>query len=1170
MFAFRVGGNHIRADDLSSVVPRVTAADVADGVLALGTQSGAVHVLRLQRFSPWSHGSARTGQLLKLIPASVVENAAVTCISFCRHLPQFLVISAANGIVALVHCDWMKHERRRLRVLHKTKGHSAEARVSALKWTHSAVFSGDASGVVMRSAVPGVTFAQLNEALRAGTGLEMRNFVTTRVLKCESSIVQFASADSKQLLAISTLKRVICINTEKTTGATQVGKKLRNGQFGVCIEEKDEEVFQLLCARKGRRLWRAGADGTVAATLKFSPNANASASFAGAQLQRDSNWLRRTEETLELGGFSALHLLRNSDGVHFDEDKDYLPCDLTGSLSSHSSVAASGSGEASPPRDGESHVENLKASCISDGHEDEVDESILQAEGSTMVLTHDGARLAFVDVTGVSVAALIGGFGHIESLAVYRSDVVLLHRLSADSKEARVTRLELVPLVPWCGHILHSPVGARLAWKLVRKHEFLSPFLLSALADCEQRGVLRLTADEIAGLQAALKHTQQQIHTAVPNASSPETSKNKLSQKLSSLRLQMTSSLKDIQKTLTQSTSAPSQPSPPPSTESLKEHVPESNAVATAPVAIASSPTPQAPLVGSIGSPSEDAGVLTGSFVPVQHRRSQSADVRQEAAVLLPKPSSMPRVVPPRLARTRSRTRRAHAKLRVIAIESPQKAKRARSSPIAPHVYTKSNVAELRRIAQLLLRHGNLTGGMTDGTTGDGLTDGDRAVVSEFESEVALSFAENDVLLRWQLQQHAESADAEFVARFAARHLESLDVARVVADHIGDTDCDTDGDTEGDTRESDRVRRFWQVFLRKAVPRNETLLQLFEYTRSERHDMACTALMSLLRQPELAEHTRRLLALLWRRVAPGALEVSRDSTPASAVFTSALRLQESVSVSQVMRLVWRFAPPVPPAISVRVFSEMPVSNTSGHSSRHEVSSVWRRTLYKRALAYLHSVAHASEAHSPHSDYAETSDMSIYTVGDARGIEHLELQRLLFVACFAFALLQSADEKTRTRRTRSRTHSFSSVNAANDTVDHARVLRTVIGQVDERARNALNMAKRQLFSALEVEKLSLLARNFKDWQCVFAADFVQLRPSFDMLWETQNGAAFAEMLGDLIGVMQHYRDRVSVDLPLYKVIRRALELDYANDVVQLLLGYGTCSVGVCSCQYIVFL
>lgn len=87
----------------------------------------------------------------------------------------------------------------------------------------------------------------------------------------DSAIVQIESFSN--YLLISTTTRTVLCDTEKEQ-YKQIGKKLRDGQFGACFLPKCEKPVttsdvQIVCARPGVRLWQADFEGTVTVTQQF-------------------------------------------------------------------------------------------------------------------------------------------------------------------------------------------------------------------------------------------------------------------------------------------------------------------------------------------------------------------------------------------------------------------------------------------------------------------------------------------------------------------------------------------------------------------------------------------------------------------------------------------------------------------------------------------------------------------------------------------------------------------------------------------------------------------------------------------------------------------------------------------------------------------------------------
>jgi hypothetical protein len=85
----------------------------------------------------------------------------------------------------------------------------------------------------------------------------------TRILELQSTIVQMSWSEDLGVLLVSSLIRSVLCDTRKKT-FTEVGKRLRNGRFGACILCED-----VIAARPGLRLWKAGLNGDVIHTYQF-------------------------------------------------------------------------------------------------------------------------------------------------------------------------------------------------------------------------------------------------------------------------------------------------------------------------------------------------------------------------------------------------------------------------------------------------------------------------------------------------------------------------------------------------------------------------------------------------------------------------------------------------------------------------------------------------------------------------------------------------------------------------------------------------------------------------------------------------------------------------------------------------------------------------------------
>ena len=274
-----------------------TCIDVSRHLLACGANTGSVYLFERRE----SYSSNATHKL-NLVETTASVGEPVTRVSFSRDGKK-LALSSSSGTIRIVKLN-LGSLRQKQEVTQTNTVHKGST-VTSLKWDYGGkrLFSGDTKGVV----------SSIILSDNKVTSLFSKPEIYYRG---ESPIVQldFQVFDAVQWVLISTRKRCIVFELEAdSVGSSggdktsivkpkQVGRKLRDGPFGACFcEPEDQKVstlmksltaeqdkkaaaagqgdavgpqaskspFFIYAARPGRRVWLAnGLSQTVLCTLK--------------------------------------------------------------------------------------------------------------------------------------------------------------------------------------------------------------------------------------------------------------------------------------------------------------------------------------------------------------------------------------------------------------------------------------------------------------------------------------------------------------------------------------------------------------------------------------------------------------------------------------------------------------------------------------------------------------------------------------------------------------------------------------------------------------------------------------------------------------------------------------------------------------------------------------
>ncbi|CAG9833069.1 unnamed protein product, partial [Diabrotica balteata] len=241
---------------------KLTSFDVSNHYIILGTNSGGIYIFK------------RTPcEFLRLIPSKEGSTVHIKISPDEKNL----AVASARGLVIILENFFADLNVRPLLFTE----HDGNA-ITVMKWHGNSVYSGDNNGKIAVCTV----HAKLTKAI----------FQTpsSSLMSLDSSIVQIDTY--KNYLLISTKTRTYLCDTEKEQ-YKQIGKKLRDGNFGACFSQTDfsdhfdrcegvrrafktiesEDIFsskvsndvKIYCARPGARLWTANFEATVLSTYQF-------------------------------------------------------------------------------------------------------------------------------------------------------------------------------------------------------------------------------------------------------------------------------------------------------------------------------------------------------------------------------------------------------------------------------------------------------------------------------------------------------------------------------------------------------------------------------------------------------------------------------------------------------------------------------------------------------------------------------------------------------------------------------------------------------------------------------------------------------------------------------------------------------------------------------------
>ncbi|OQR77227.1 Hermansky-Pudlak syndrome 5 protein-like [Tropilaelaps mercedesae] len=218
--------------------------DLSDHFFGLGSSSGDVFIF-----------SRNSQRLLRRLPAA---SAKIDRVAFNPANDNVLCVASSRGELVIIEHNILVAHSQPARELYRSDVHT-NSTVLQLLWsrTGSLFIGGDNRGLVSITD------------LYAVSGGVLFDVSPTNILTLDSQIVQIDTYRDR--LAISTLTAsYLCDLDDKRF--TKIGRKPRNGVFGVCFSEilpRKRTYPDVYCARPGGRLWRVNNFGEVDCTLSF-------------------------------------------------------------------------------------------------------------------------------------------------------------------------------------------------------------------------------------------------------------------------------------------------------------------------------------------------------------------------------------------------------------------------------------------------------------------------------------------------------------------------------------------------------------------------------------------------------------------------------------------------------------------------------------------------------------------------------------------------------------------------------------------------------------------------------------------------------------------------------------------------------------------------------------
>ncbi|XP_060568144.1 BLOC-2 complex member HPS5-like, partial [Ruditapes philippinarum] len=218
---------------------KYNCVSVSNKLVAFGSNTGGIYIF------------SRIDQKLLQIAFAEKETNSVSLVRISPHEKYVAFVSSSNIYVL----DLKLESRSKAETL-RSSSDLAGCLVTSLLWdqTSAKLFIGDDLGKV--SMMP----------VYSNKAKNLFSLPLEIIMKLDSAIVQLDKAEDKIL--VSTMTRCYLCDTVKQH-YSQIGKKLRDGNFGACFLQQGTSAPMIYSARPGSRIWEVDFEGNVLNTHQF-------------------------------------------------------------------------------------------------------------------------------------------------------------------------------------------------------------------------------------------------------------------------------------------------------------------------------------------------------------------------------------------------------------------------------------------------------------------------------------------------------------------------------------------------------------------------------------------------------------------------------------------------------------------------------------------------------------------------------------------------------------------------------------------------------------------------------------------------------------------------------------------------------------------------------------
>ncbi|XP_053385025.1 uncharacterized protein LOC123535954 [Mercenaria mercenaria] len=274
-------------DELQSPLRRSTrlkynCVSVSNKLVAFGSNTGGIYIF------------SRTDQKLLQIAFADKETNSVSLVKISPH-EKYVAFVSSNNVYVL---DLKLESRSKAETLRSTSDLSG-CLVTNLLWdqTSAKLYIGDDLGKV--SMMP----------VYSNKAKNLFSIPLEVIMKLDSAIVQLDKAEDKIL--VSTVTRCYLCDTNKQN-YSQIGKKLRDGNFGACFLTQGSSAPMIYSARPGSRIWEVDFEGNVLNTHQFKQLLAVPPSHVVSLDQKYRSSSENSTCKAQSVGFPKLIILRNN------------------------------------------------------------------------------------------------------------------------------------------------------------------------------------------------------------------------------------------------------------------------------------------------------------------------------------------------------------------------------------------------------------------------------------------------------------------------------------------------------------------------------------------------------------------------------------------------------------------------------------------------------------------------------------------------------------------------------------------------------------------------------------------------------------------------------------------------------------------------------------------